>query len=631
MKKTLFIAAAFLALAACNKPEPENPGNEDNGTTELSAPVLTAGSESVTVSPDNLDGDVLTLAWTSAAPDGSDVDISYSVYANDASKDMYSSPVIYRAAGLSYSFTGNALNELVRNVAGDDAAEAELQFSVYAVSDDDDVESVVSNVVKVKVTAYEEVVEIPSVLWIAGSATDAGWDVSNGIACPGNGNVYRAENVNLNVTITDTGFKFYFSNDGSSEYFIGPDRSSETFGAAMIYKKDDGTANLFQPAMNGYSSGKYTITLDTDKMMMTLERTGDSDASVELGEEVYFCGGCFDWGWDFTTPVPRINDGIYEIENVRCRWGDNKDSGFKIFAGYQKWSPYFAQGGDASHDNITITLVSDSEVPQFYPGQLGYDDGWYTLRADFNAMTLTLTPGENPNPGDGFDENSAMYVLGGGFEKYGDVWTPARERALIPLGDGTYESENPIWLNKWAYFQFATGDWSKQYSRDDSASSYWTACVKGENEKNFIPGDYDPDWKDGWYDIKFDENNLTVTCTPVKSDVDPSVAFYLYGGGFGDAYSDWTFHEDLALMPVEDNVYQTLKPVHFLSSTYFKFEKQDWTEYVRDNGASDYWTVVKRSHDPDNDSSFSPSGAGLSEGDYHVKLDLNTMKVTITR
>ena len=85
-----------------------------------------------------------------------------------------------------------------------------------------------------------------------------------------------------------------------------------------------------------------------------------------------------------------------------------------------------------------------------------------------------------------------------------------------------------------------------------------------------------------------------------------------------------------ALMPTSDGVYETVNAVYMPADWYFKFEKQDWTEYVKDSAASEFWTVAARTHEPDNDACFALKDCGMDGGYYNVKLDLNTLKVTVT-
>lgn len=642
MKKSLFYlaAAAFLGLAtSCQEKLPDDNGKDPGNQTEtlvLAAPALSASSTSVVLSNDSLEGEALKLSWTSALPQGKEAVVVYTVYANLSSKDMYSSPKTFSAGGqLNYSISGKDLNTLVSGLGAEVGSEVELQFAVYAKTDNDEVESVISNIVKVGVSTFKEVINVPETLWIAGSATDALWDLSKAIAFPKGGDgIYKAEGINLNFVASDMGFKFYFATDGSSTYFFGPDRDAD-FGTALLYKEDDGSANLFQPAMNGYNSGVYTITFNAETLKITLQRTGDLQISiddVEWGDAVYAMGGCFTWGWgDWTSPMVKVADKVYEIENVKCSWGGNGDNGFKIFTAEQKWSPYFAMTEDSAKDNVKLLFVTDGDAPQVYPGKLGYADGYYSLRADFNTMTLTITEGEDPNPGPGpeIDPAVAFYIYGCNFEGAHAEWDFDDDLALMPTSEGVYKSVKPIFLPEWCYFKFEKQDWT-EYVPNSGAENYWSVVPRThepDNDGGFSPGT--TGLKTGDYNVTLDLNTLTVTLEPA-TNVDPAVAFYLFGDGIDGVYNGWTFNDMFAMMPTSDGVYETVNAVYMPADWYFKFEKQDWTEYVRDTAAGEFWTVAARTKDPDNDACFALKDCGMDGGYYNVKLDLNTLRVTIT-
>ena len=630
------LAGAFTLFSCDPQVEPDGPDVPDvpEGKVELVAPVLSANATAVEVSEENLQSAALTLSWTSAVPKDATVSLSYVVYANLASVDLYTSPKTIQSRELSLAFTGSELNALVAELKKDvaDGDAVELQFSVYARPESDEIEAVVSNIVKATVTTYKEKIDIPSTLYIVGSATTAGWDKSKGIPVQKGGDgKYTAEGVELNLTITDTGFKFYFSNDDSSALFFGPDLSSDTFGKTKLYTEDDGSANLFQPALNGYTTGVYTIVLDVDALMTTLTRTGDIEYNIEFGDAVYPQGSCFPWGWSFDGPMEKTADKVYEVKGVKCYWGDNGDSGFKIFIANGVWSPYFAQGDDATKDNVTIKLVTDSDVPQFFPGLLGYESGTYDIKADFNTMVLTLTKVEDEDPGQSeYDENTAIFLFGDGFEKY-TGWTFDRALALIPQGDGTYVSESKIYINKWCYFKLEMKDWT-EWVRDSAAGSYWTATKRThdpDNDCNFVPGDSDGSWADGDYTVVFDKNNLTLTLTPDAPALDENTAIYLFGGDFFDS-ADWEFDNKNALVPVGENIYKSLAPIHLKEWTYFKLEMKDWTEWVPNKATDEPWDATERTHDPDNDGTFSVGNVGLKDGYYNVEFNRGTKMLTVT-
>lgn len=59
----------------------------------------------------------------------------------------------------------------------------------------------------------------------------------------------------------------------------------------------------------------------------------------------------------------------------------------------------------------------------------------------------------------------------------------------------------------------------------------------------------------------------------------------------------------------------------------FKFYYSDWTEFIRDASASDYWTMKRKGG---GDIRFVPSEAELGAGIYRVRVDVSTMCVSLT-
>lgn len=199
-------------------------------------------------------------------------------------------------------------------------------------------------------------------------------------------------------------------------------------------------------------------------------------------------------------------------------FGDG-NNGFKIFIEVDKWSPYFAQTEGSSKENIEIRLVTDSDIPQFKPGLLGYESGIYDIKANFNTMTLTLTlisKDDNPD----FDEEKAFYIYGGGFENGVKDWSFDVKHALVETSDGSgiYATPQAVQLNQWCYFKFVKKDWT-EYVRNDKASDYWTATIRTkdpDNDCNFSPGDGFPAWTDGSYRVSLDTNTGKVTVTQAE-------------------------------------------------------------------------------------------------------------------
>lgn len=391
------LAATILAISACEEKLPSQ-GDEPKdpaGPTGLTAPVLGASAQSVTLAEANEDQTALTLNWTDAVEGLENAVAEYTLYVNAGAADIFSEPQTYDLGiEKTKAFTNKELNDLALQFGIAEAATGNLKFLVYAEADG--FEAVQSNELSVSVTTYKETFVGPANLYMLGSATDFGWDIENALVIPmksGEQNIYEATGITIRLTPNDVGFKFFFSGDWSDSRFFGQDPSGD-FGA-MAVKQGDGFE--FQPALHGYSAGIYDMKIDANQMKLTITRTGDLPTEVQLGDNLYALGGCFSWGWAFTgTPLQKTSEKVYEASSISMAFGDNDDVGFKVFLNIDQWSPYYAQADGATKDNFAVQLVTEGEVPQFYPGQLGYDDGTYDIKLDLNEMKLTLTQVVSP-------------------------------------------------------------------------------------------------------------------------------------------------------------------------------------------------------------------------------------------
>ena len=177
---------------------------------------------------------------------------------------------------------------------------------------------------------------------------------------------------------------------------------------------ETGEGYEFFPARADYKNGQYTITVDLNKMKFTMTRTGDLPRE-DLPDNLYMLGGCFTWGWNFNgTTLDKVSDNVYEASNVQMNFNEsdpNNPNGFKIFLGVDQWSPYFAMTDDSTNGNVKILYVENSDVPQFYPGKIGYASGVYNIQMNFNTNVATFTlTGDAPST-----EPEVLYLHGGCF------------------------------------------------------------------------------------------------------------------------------------------------------------------------------------------------------------------------
>ncbi len=511
--KTFAAAAlAVFAVAAC-KPDPKPTPTPTPEPGTLTAPVLSASAQSVTLSQASETSTALTLTWTAAT--GTDGDIAYTVFANVAGKDLYTNPERLAANGnLTFAFTHKELNDLAAKLGV--SASGSLQFAVYAVPEDKEIDPVISNVKEVAVTTYSETVTGPEQMIIAGSAV-GGWDLSSAARMPKiSDNVYELENVEVRLSPDDVGFKFYFSADGSDSREVAQDPSSATFGDCKIFDTD--APSLFQPARNGYAAGMFTIKLDLNQLKMTMTRTGDLPAELNLPDNLYMKGDCLPWGWSTPAILLSKDSGkTYKAEGVAFSFneGDPQNPcGFKIFLADDSWSPYIAMSESSTDHNIILEVINEGDGPQVYPGKVGYTSGTYNIVADFDTMTMTLTAVQSTTLGH-------AYLYGCAFTDYTDWadWIELTETAAgsnvftisdlrIKAGEGDYNYGFKVYP--------AVQDWGNEYRCDrtkstDASNIFIEHISSVEGDYQVCPLDYG--LGSGTYDVTVDFNTKKVTFT----------------------------------------------------------------------------------------------------------------------
>ena len=152
-----------------------------------------------------------------------------------------------------------------------------------------------------------------------------------------------------------------------------------------------------------------------------------------------------------------------------------------------------------------------------------------------------------------------------------------------------------------------------------------TFAIANDGDSQFYPLQYD--YTSGIYPVSVDLNTmmLTLTRTGDVTEFDPESALYILGDNMENG---WEMVEANALLPVGENIYENTR-IYLKPESSFKFDFYDWTEYIRDEAAGEYWTLKKKG-DGDGDIRFIPGDQGFSEGYYTVRVDLNTLKVTLT-
>ena len=510
MKKNILFAAALAALAflSCEKkPDPIPSGGDDPKT--LTASILTADKTSVVLTEENAASPALTLTWTSAA---TDVAVSYDVYLNLASRDLFTSPVKHSANSvLTVTFTQGELNGIISQL-GATAATA-IKIGVYASAKDR--ESVLSNLVSVNVTPYSEAFVNPTAIYVIGTATPYKWDKLNSpeVMATSTG-VYKISAIPLRVlpVANNQSIKFAFSRDDSDPRYAGQ-KPGAAFGEITVVETGQGYE--FFPATAGYNNGIYDITVDFNTMKMTLERKGDLPAE-DLPDKLYPLGGCFDWSWQFADAktLNKVSGLTYELKGVNMHMGDdNNPNGFKVFRNIDQWSPYFAMTDASTYGNVLIQNCEDTDIPQFYPGKLGYTDGKYDITMDFSSMKATFTRTGDVTA----DWPDILYLVGGTFNPQ---WSFSEDLVLTRGTDGLYTASSLQMMfgdDKDAGFRLYTkkDNWGLCFTYNnggyDSTGIQLYYHDAGGDPPQILPGMYG--YSDGAYDLSFNIDTMKLTLT----------------------------------------------------------------------------------------------------------------------
>ena len=404
--KSLFISAfgvlamSAMTLLSCTKDEtePTGDGNEGTPSGEVTAPVLSSDKESVVLADESADQTAVTFSWTAAKDGESDADVSYTLYLNLSSKDIFTEPYSKTLGkGLTASFTNAELNTiLVEELGAETESAVDIQALVYATPADESAEAMQSNKVTVNVTTYAEAIVFPDALVAAGSAIGSN-DRALGteIAKTGEG-TYKAEGVRI-WTSNDAALKFY-PDDETSEWCVVA-KATESWQDMTIdveYLKAPQGGDIYPSRISGFTFGEYTVEIDLNAGTLTLTRTGDISVSdLELPDELYMRGDAIadnpTWDWELAKNMPLVktSDKVYEAKNISLNFGGDGTMGFNIFTGYEADNPMLGMAAESANGNIILALAATGE-DRFRPGTIGYENGVYNIKVDFNTQQMTL-------------------------------------------------------------------------------------------------------------------------------------------------------------------------------------------------------------------------------------------------
>ena len=624
MKKIfkLLAAVAIVAMAAaCGKEEPEK--KPDGGNTPkdvLSAPELTVTANENSIS----------FSWTAGTIENSKLDVAYTLYVGKAGEDLFEDGLSFDVDGLAFAINGDDYTELLNDMGCQSGAAVDMIAVVTATAGDQSKTSAQKSF-----TAGLPAAEVvfPDELHMKGGACPGGWETATVLEKTAEG-VYQATEVTLLFGKPEDGkgFKFFVSEEPYP--FYGQDTAEgAAFGDIKVFASENDGDSQFYPLQYEYVSGIYTVNVNLNEMKVTLTKTADV---FEPSKPFYVFGEGLDKNWEMAEELKlnEIEPGIFEGHNIHIY----KNSSFKF--DNEDWVEY--ERDDAAAEYWTIK-PKDKDC-RFVPKDSDPDfkDGKYTVRLDLNTMKVTLTLTE----ADQVIESqypTTLYMSGGfngwvleqldriadgKFQKE-NVQMNLDNGADDPKGHGIKFFENSDWSNQWGPVQ----DWEKTDYRGWELASY-------EDAPQFYP--LLAGLQSGVYTIlvDFTTNTLTLTPaggtpTPEPEQPQPEVTYvYLYGAAFAD-YTDW--QDWISVPSVAENVYEATINLNVGDASYargFKIYKgiEDW--------GSEHCMFSDSTHDnikiglvaETGDNQVIPFNVGYTEsGNYVVRIDFNTMTVTLTK
>lgn len=475
-------------------------------------------------------------------------------------------------------------------------------------------------------------VVFPEALYMKGGACPGGWDTATVMAKSANG-VYEASDVTLLFGKPEDGkgFKFFVSEEPYP--FYGQDNAEgAAFGDIKVFASENDGDSQFYPLQHEYTSGVYTIKVDLNTLKLTLTKTADV---FEPSKPFYVFGEGLDKNWEMVDELKlsEIEKNIFEGHNIHIY----KNSSFKF--DNEDWTEY--QRDDAAGEYWTVKAKVDGEDIRFIPKDSDPDfkDGKYTVRLDLNTMKVTLTLTE-ADPVVESQYPTSLYMSGGfngwALEQLDKIADGKFQKENVqmnldngpddPKGHGIKFFENADWSGQWGPKE----DWEHTDYRGWELASYPDA-------PQFYPAL--AGFQSGVYTILVDFTTMTLTLTPASGtptpEPEPEVTYaYLYGAAFAD-YTDWV--DWIPVPSIAENVYEATINLNVGDSSYargFKIYKgiEDWgSEHCMysDSTHDDIRIGLK---DATGDNQVTPFNLGYTEsGNYVVRIDFNTMKVTLTK
>ena len=395
IKKYFFLFSLLLVLGAC----------EDKEYTELlpdANTTVTASADSVLLTEEIAEDEVLTLAWTD--PDfGFDAAATYKILMDFSGGDFSEAQSVAMSSSLSKVFTAQELNAKMLSLGLTPNEATDVDFKIQITLSD--YQQMVSNVVTINVTAYSSLLDLSSTWGLVGSATPGGWGNENILDVPF-------------YTTSASGVLVAYATLLDGEIKIRKDNLwTENYGDTGL----DGTLDA--------SGDNIPVTAGTYKVTFN-----ENDLTWSMEEYTWgLVGSAAPNGWDgpdFKLQYNSYQDnwkGVVTLLDGEIKFRFNND-----------WGLNYGDTGvdgvlDASGDNIAVTA------------------GHYLVTFDLNNLTYTLEEMDvwglvgdaTPNGWDGpdtkfipdFGINEGVYYINGITLTDGEIKVRQNDAWAVNYGD----------------------------------------------------------------------------------------------------------------------------------------------------------------------------------------------------
>ena len=421
--KILFSLSLALFLFSCDEELTDDSfATEDVLTVTVSSPDV--------ILEERYTENKVTINWTTGSNKGTGSSISY-LLEIDMAGNNFSMPLTYEMGKNQFLFSYNykTLNQILLNTFNAIPNTAiELEARITAIFADGSIAPQIATTTFM-VTPYQPV---SSQLFIVGSATPIGWNISNAIELSPSSN--KVGTFIYEGLLSPGSFKFAVSNEGCwCQDFYTKDPTNPL----AIVHNIGGSGDDIQWEIT--TGGKYKIEVNLVELTIKIEESADP-----LFSQIWIVGDASPSGWDINTPqefTRSSNPFIFTYEAVFVP-GD-----FKIFAGELgdwcgQWYRPLVNGQDLSSTNVAQNSGCDT------------DNKWTITTANQGRYKITLDILNNTVK----IEKVNLYLIGDGGPNGWNIATPtpfAYENGVYTF-TGELGSGNATGEFKIAKFK---GDW----------------------------------------------------------------------------------------------------------------------------------------------------------------------------